>query len=52
MYGATWRNTYRKNLNALAARPDGRLRVVLPDPSAGSPLVTLYALSAAVKDLY
>jgi hypothetical protein len=30
MYGATWRNTYRENLNALAARPGGRLRVVLP----------------------
>jgi hypothetical protein len=43
MYGATWRNTYRKNLNALAARPDGRLRVVLPEPSPSSPLVTLYA---------
>lgn len=52
MYGATWRNTYRKNLNALAARPDGRLRVVLPEPSPSSPLVTLYAhnLSVAPED--
>lgn len=43
MYGATWRNTYRKHLGALAARPDGRLRVVLPEPSSGSPLTTAYA---------
>jgi len=43
MYGATWRNTYRKYLGTLAARPDGRLRVVLPEPSPGSPLTTLYA---------
>lgn len=43
MYGATWRHTYRKNLAALAARPGGRLRVVLPEPSPGSPLGTLYA---------
>jgi hypothetical protein len=43
MYGATWRHTYRKNLYALAGRPDGRIRVVLPDPSAGSPLAALYA---------
>jgi hypothetical protein len=43
MYGATWRNTYRKNLHVLAGRPDGRLRVVLPDPSAGSPHAALYA---------
>lgn len=43
MYGATWRNTYRKHLSALAARPDGRLRVVLPEPSPGSPLTPLYA---------
>jgi hypothetical protein len=38
MYGATWRNTYRKNLAALAARPDGRIRVVLPEPRRSSPL--------------
>jgi hypothetical protein len=43
MYGATWRNTYRKNLHALAGRPDGRIRVVLPNPSADSLLATLYA---------
>ncbi|HEY2578079.1 MAG TPA: hypothetical protein VGI74_17390 [Streptosporangiaceae bacterium] len=43
MYGATWRHTYRKNLTALAGRPDGRLRVVLPEPSPSSPLITLYA---------
>jgi hypothetical protein len=43
MYAATWRNTYRKNLSALAARPDGRIRVVLPEPSPASPLTTLYA---------
>lgn len=43
MYGATWRNTYHKHLNALAARPDGRIRVVLPEPAPSSPLVTLYA---------
>lgn len=43
MYGATWRNTYRKHLRSLTERPDGRIRVVLPDPSADSPLVPLYA---------
>jgi hypothetical protein len=43
MYGATWRNTYRKQLRALAGRPDGRIRVVLPDPSASSPLIAPYA---------
>ena len=43
MYGATWRNTYRKQLLALAGRPDGRMRVVLPDPSADSVVVGLYA---------
>ncbi len=48
MYGATWRNTYRKQLNALAARPDGRIRVVLPEPTSGSPLVTLYAHSLRI----
>jgi hypothetical protein len=41
--GTTWRNTYRKYLVTLAARPDGRLRVVPPEPSPGSPLITLYA---------
>jgi hypothetical protein len=43
MYGATWRNTYRKNLTALAGRPDGRLRAVLPEPAPSSPLTALYA---------
>jgi hypothetical protein len=43
MYGATWRNTYRKNLHVLAGRPGGRIRVVLPDPSADSLHVALYA---------
>jgi hypothetical protein len=31
-YGRTWRNTHRKYLNQLASRPQGRIRVVLPDP--------------------
>jgi hypothetical protein len=48
MYGATWRNTYRKNLCALAGRPGGRIRVVLPDASAESPLVPLYAHAVGV----
>jgi hypothetical protein len=48
MYGATWRNTYRKQLNALAARPDGRIRVVLPEPARDSPLVALYAHSLRI----
>jgi hypothetical protein len=43
MYGATWRNTYRKQLRALTGRPGGRLRVVLPAHSASSPLAPLYA---------
>ncbi|MGH8904564.1 MAG: hypothetical protein ACRDYA_23495 [Egibacteraceae bacterium] len=43
MYGATWRNTYHKHLHALARRPDGRIRVVFPDPLADSLLVGLYA---------
>jgi hypothetical protein len=45
MYGATWRNTYRKNVHALAERPGGRIRVVLPDPSADSLVAALYAHS-------
>lgn len=32
MYGATWRNTFRKHLHAIAGRPDGRIRVVLYYP--------------------
>ena len=48
MYGATWRNTYRKHLSAMAARPDGRLRVVLPEPSPGSPVITPYAHTLGV----
>lgn len=48
MYGATWRNTYRKHLHALVGRPDGRIRVVLPDPSADSPLVRFYAHTLGV----
>jgi DNA-binding XRE family transcriptional regulator len=43
MYGATWRNTHRKRLTALAERADGRIRLVLPDPSPNSPVVDLYA---------
>ncbi len=43
MYGATWRNTHRKRLRTLAERPDGRIRLVLPDPSPASPVVDLYA---------
>jgi transcriptional regulator with XRE-family HTH domain len=43
MYGATWRNTYRKRLRSLAERSDGRLRVVLPDPAPDSPVVAVYA---------
>ena len=43
MYGATWRNTFRKHLHAIAGRPDGRIRVVLPDPSVESALIELYA---------
>jgi hypothetical protein len=43
MYGATWRNTYRKHLHVLAGRPGGRIRVVLPDPSPGSLHAGLYA---------
>jgi hypothetical protein len=43
MYGATWRNTYRKDLSGLAGRPDGRIRVVLPEPSPGSMLIRAYA---------
>lgn len=48
MYGATWRNTYRKHLSTLAARPDGRIRVVLPQPVPGSPLVALYARTLGI----
>jgi transcriptional regulator with XRE-family HTH domain len=43
MYGATWRNTHRKRLQTLAERPDGRIRLVLPDPSPGSSVVDSYA---------
>lgn len=40
-YAATWRNTYLKHLEAIAA--GGRLRVVLPDTSPRSPVVSLLA---------
>ncbi|MGH8900067.1 MAG: hypothetical protein ACRDZ4_24305 [Egibacteraceae bacterium] len=50
MYGATWRNTYRKHLHALAGRPDGRIRVILPDPSADSLLMGLYAHTLGITD--
>lgn len=43
MYGATWRNTHRKRLRTLAERPDGRIRLVLPDPGPDSPVVGPYA---------
>ncbi|HLX51168.1 MAG TPA: hypothetical protein VKS82_22820, partial [Streptosporangiaceae bacterium] len=48
MYSATWRNTYRKNLTALAARPDGRIRVGLPDPAPTCPLTPLYAYTLGI----
>lgn len=41
MYGATWRNTYRKHLTRIAT--DGRLRVILPDPADNSPVLPIYA---------
>ncbi len=31
-YGRTWRNAHSESLEALLRRPDGRIRVVLPDP--------------------
>jgi len=43
MYGSTWRNTHRKRLITLAERPDGRIRLVLPDPAPESPVADLYA---------
>jgi hypothetical protein len=32
-YGRTWRRTHYDQLQAVAARPEGRIRVILPDPS-------------------
>jgi len=43
MYSATWRNTYWKHLHVMARRPDGRIRIVLPDPSGDSALIETYA---------
>ena len=48
MYGATWRHTYRKHLTALAARPRGRLRVILPRSAPGSPLAASYASALGI----
>lgn len=48
MYGATWRNTYRKNLSALAQRPDGRIRIILPEPAPDSMLIDTYAHSLRI----
>lgn len=48
MYSATWRNTHRKRLHTMAERPDGRIRVVLPDPSSNSVLPDVYAEMIAV----
>lgn len=42
MYGATWRNTHRKHLEALLGN-GGRIRVILPDPAPDSPAVSTYA---------
>jgi hypothetical protein len=52
MYGATWRNTYRKHLQAMARRPEGRIRVILPSPSADSTSIQAYAqaIRIAPKD--
>jgi hypothetical protein len=50
MYGATWRNTYRKQLHALVRRADGRLRIVLPDITEDSPLVPLYANRLSISN--
>lgn len=52
MYGATWRNTYRKHLQAMARRPEGRIRVILPNPSVDSTLIQTYAqtIGIAPKD--
>lgn len=51
MYSATWRNTFRKHLHAIAERPDGRIRVVLPDPSTSSALIELYARTLGITPL-
>ncbi|MGH3776370.1 MAG: hypothetical protein ACRDRR_11665 [Pseudonocardiaceae bacterium] len=51
MYSATWRNTCRKHLHAVAGRPEGRIRVVLPDPSVDSVLIPLYAQGITSEDL-
>lgn len=48
MYGATWRNTYRKDLRAMACRADGRIRIVLPEASPKSPLAAAYARTLAI----
>lgn len=42
-YGATWRNTYLKQLQALLSRDKARLRVVLPSSLPDSPLVKIQA---------
>lgn len=42
-YGRTWRNTYLAQLQALAAKRDGRIRVYLPDPKDTPTMAVLAA---------
>jgi hypothetical protein len=48
MYGATWRNTYRKHLQTMTRRPEGRIRVILPNPSADSASIQAYARTIGI----
>ncbi len=40
-YAATWRNSHRKDLERVAAKPGSRIRVYLPDPNDDLTLRTL-----------
>ncbi|MEU3481344.1 hypothetical protein ACI2LO_26505 [Streptomyces sp. NPDC033754] len=42
-WATTWRNSNQTNLQRLASRPDGRIRVVLPDPNDNTCVRTLAA---------
>jgi hypothetical protein len=42
-YGATWRNTFLKEIIKLLKKPNSRLRVVLPEVSTRTSLLSLHA---------
>lgn len=49
-YASTWRNTHLSRLQALASRPDGQIRVFLPDPEHRPTISTLASRFGYTKE--